>query len=582
MNIIDLLRQDGITAKKVSGTKGGEFASPCPSCGGTDRFRSWPGQGKGGKWWCRQCGKSGDCIEYLKEIKGKTYREACALLGVEEVSTRWTPIRNRKPKSSKEAWKPKKIASPETSWISRASSLLEWAEGQLHSGKFETEIDRLGKRGIHRETIKNSRLGWNPTEVWVSRDRFGLPEELKDNGKPKKVWVPEGLVIPCFRDGALKRIKIRQPQNDPKYVLLSGSAVCSMILGDHPKTVIVVESELDAILVHQEAYDLVTLIATGSANIRPDAEAADILKNAEHVLISLDYDEAGGRESWKWWLQNFPNAKRWPVPRGKDPSEAYQNGLDIRTWIMAGIAPKLESQGGGIEEIETVQASLGAGPGPGAEIEKDFQTDCAIHVDESSGMPPGEETTAISNTPHRGKSFEASPADHDRKGQLLEETLEDNDDLATYLLENMQGDGFYLRYWPNVRTFCHKILPAPDFHSLDSIYRARAAKTRPRSSNQDRPKCAWCAKFKPIGSKEAGCPKPGSGISLRSLMECQDFVEQKKAGAGVICGGCINFRPGHGAPEALGQCLDVPWDGNSGQWPFQKHPCERFAMKTIH
>jgi hypothetical protein len=51
----------------------------------------------------------------------------------------------------------------------------------------------------------------------------------------------------------------------------------------------------------------------------------------------LDRDDAGAKESWTWWAKHFERAKRWPVAQGKDPSEAYQAGLNLREWVMAGL-----------------------------------------------------------------------------------------------------------------------------------------------------------------------------------------------------------------------------------------------------
>jgi hypothetical protein len=58
------------------------------------------------------------------------------------------------------------------------------------------------------------------------------------------------------------------------------------------------------------------------------------LQNARLILISLDKDQAGGKVSWEWWSKYFRNAKRWPTIEGKDPCEAFQNGLDIKKKIM--------------------------------------------------------------------------------------------------------------------------------------------------------------------------------------------------------------------------------------------------------
>jgi hypothetical protein len=56
--------------------------------------------------------------------------------------------------------------------------------------------------------------------------------------------------------------------------------------------------------------------------------------------VSLDSDVAGAKASWKWWLNHYQHARRWPCIKGKDPGEAYQNGLDIRAWTLAGLNMK--------------------------------------------------------------------------------------------------------------------------------------------------------------------------------------------------------------------------------------------------
>ena len=61
------------------------------------------------------------------------------------------------------------------------------------------------------------------------------------------------------------------------------------------------------------------------------------MNQAEVILVALDTDEVGIKSAWNWWLETFPKAKRWPVPAGKDPGEAYKEGVDIRKWILAGL-----------------------------------------------------------------------------------------------------------------------------------------------------------------------------------------------------------------------------------------------------
>jgi phage/plasmid primase-like uncharacterized protein len=71
-----------VNIKHVASTNGGEYAGPCPWCGGTDRFRVWPNEGETGRYWCRQCQRSGDGIQFLRDVHGITYRDACRMLGV--------------------------------------------------------------------------------------------------------------------------------------------------------------------------------------------------------------------------------------------------------------------------------------------------------------------------------------------------------------------------------------------------------------------------------------------------------------------------------------------------------------------
>ena len=63
--------------------------------------------------------------------------------------------------------------------------------------------------------------------------------------------------------------------------------------GERSVRVMIVESELDAILLHQEAGDLVQVIALGSASARPEQDTVQILRDAETILLSLDNDPAG-------------------------------------------------------------------------------------------------------------------------------------------------------------------------------------------------------------------------------------------------------------------------------------------------
>lgn len=335
MNVLELLRQDGIQPRKSAGTRGGEYASPCPGCGGKDRFRCWPEQGDMGKFWCRGCEKQGDAIEYLREFRGMNFQEACAFLDREPPARKLLDM--GRPKAREPGWTPRVPVAPPAAWQEKALAFLEWSEKQLWSEAGKCGLEFLRGRRLIDEAIRTFRLGWNPKDFYRARASWGLPEESNDRGKVRRLWLPAGLVIPKVYDDRVERLRVRRPEGDPKYYVTPGSSTGPLIAGNSTEYSLVVESELDAVLLHQEAGDLVTVIALGSASSRPDQESAAILGRAKTILVALDSDEAGAREAWRWWKSRFPNAVRWPVIEGKDPTEAKANGLDLRSWVLAGI-----------------------------------------------------------------------------------------------------------------------------------------------------------------------------------------------------------------------------------------------------
>ena len=57
--------------RRARANSGGEYAGPCPWCGGPDRFRVWPEHPSGhARWWCRQCSRHGDTIDLLRQRDG--------------------------------------------------------------------------------------------------------------------------------------------------------------------------------------------------------------------------------------------------------------------------------------------------------------------------------------------------------------------------------------------------------------------------------------------------------------------------------------------------------------------------------
>ena len=172
---------------------------------------------------------------------------------------------------------------------------------------------------------------------------MGLEPDLKADGTPKKIWLPRGLAIPLCRCGNILRIRIRRPkvdlktEDDRRYHTVRGSDSRAMMLEPNREIQVIVESDLDAMLVVQEAQGLVGAVSLGTAGKRPDEQAVEVLRRSRLILVSLDCDDAGAKAAWHWWLNHFSQARRWPPVGGKDPGDMHQAGVNLSDWIEAGI-----------------------------------------------------------------------------------------------------------------------------------------------------------------------------------------------------------------------------------------------------
>lgn len=337
-NTLDLLTLKNIVAKKVAGTKGGEYHSPCPGCGGDDRFHVWPQQNSGqGSYWCRGCGRAGDNIQFLIDFDGLTYPEACKRLDITPRTSEPYQTPKLPPSSKKTNWAPTPSKPPPSDlWKEKAQKLVDWSHEELF--KNSTQLRYLKSRGLSKEIIEKYRLGWNPgskdKDLFRPRESWGLPTEMK-NGRKKKLWIPRGIVIPYLQDDQVLRIRIRRPEGEPRFYVLPGSQMTCMVKNQVNRAFIIVESELDGILLDQQAGDIISIVALGASGAKPDAETTRLLRSAALILLSQDYDDAGAK-SLSWWLDEFPQAIRWPVPIKGDPGEAHEAGIDLRMWVQSG------------------------------------------------------------------------------------------------------------------------------------------------------------------------------------------------------------------------------------------------------
>lgn len=357
MNVKDLTEAKNITLRKASGTKGGEYHSPCPGCGGEDRFHVWPAQNNGsGSWWCRGCDKGGDNIAFLREFDGMSFKEAAQAVGRTLTGRAYKrPTFAERVKRSVQAggndWHPDPTPSRDCQnaeiWVQHVQKLVTSGHELLMNTP--EYLRQLEERGLCVDACRRYMLGLVPvsdgkTATFRYRESWGLEKIVKKDGKPKMLWIPRGILIPFYKDGVVHRVKIRRPNEDLrpdfdlKYYALPGSGKAMMHLPGNPKYFVVVEAELDGLMIYHKASDLISALPLGSASVRPDAETHKALSQAEKILVALDADKAGA-DAWRFWQANYRQAVRWPVPSAKDPGDAVKAGVDIRAWIMAGLPP---------------------------------------------------------------------------------------------------------------------------------------------------------------------------------------------------------------------------------------------------
>ncbi len=336
MNILDYLRNKCIEPKQV--TAAGEHASPCPACGGEDRFVI---PADTGRWFCRRCSpKGGDIIDLIKLVEGVDFKTARDMSGkiTQAPASVSTFYRHLSPPARQAL---KRIEPPPAAWQNAAADFIERSHQALL--KHERALSWLkSARRIELETVKRFKLGLNENSTYEPWQKWGLPEQIdQKTGRPKMMWIPDGLVIPRHdATGGLIQVKIRRKPLSPPFVFLPGSSEAQAFYGQVGQTFVVVESELDAILIWQEAGDLITPVSTGGVSMKPDEASVKTMAAGELVLISFDSDEAGrapGRLST--WRSALPDCCVLPIPTryGKDHTDACLSGMNLRAWVMAGL-----------------------------------------------------------------------------------------------------------------------------------------------------------------------------------------------------------------------------------------------------
>lgn len=274
-----------------------------------------------GRWFCFACRKGGDAITWLMDLQGLSFKDACDHLGTQafENPTKASPYTRSK------KHQPQRPDGLQEVW----AQIIAKCEGLLWDPIGSKALAYLHDRGIHESTLRSPyfRIGYSP----------GI--------KIADIWVDRGIVIPCFTTSSdlgidyISYVKIRRPDGKPKYKKLPGKgANLTGLFGANwaygADIVFLTEGEFDAMLLHQQAGDLVGVCTLGGASDRPNfAHFGKYILAAKHVIIAYDRDDAGnkGSEIWRNLSARVHCAQ---IPQGKDITEFWQSGGDLSDWVM--------------------------------------------------------------------------------------------------------------------------------------------------------------------------------------------------------------------------------------------------------
>lgn len=362
VDLLALLERDGVRLKKVATTRGGEYAGPCPFCGGVDRFRVQPERRA---WWCRHCSPDAhweDAIAYVMRRDRLDFLEAVGRLAGE-------PWAARADRPSTVPPAPPLETSPV--WQERAARLAAGGVAALWSPAGERALAYLRGRGLTDDVLVAWGVGFHPAATTEPAAAWGRTGPA--------VRLPRGILLP-WRDaaGRVEGIKVRlaTPPDAPttvrRYDAVAGShfAVFGLeqlgrggleVQPDLPPArdaLLLAEGEPDVLTGWQEAGDFLDVATLGGAAAGGGGAAPALFARYRHVLVAYDVDANGaGQRGSARLAARSARARRlalppWVTEAGKkDLNEAHTLGGPgaLREWL-ADVFLELVPPGEGLPE----------------------------------------------------------------------------------------------------------------------------------------------------------------------------------------------------------------------------------------
>lgn len=286
-----------------------------------------------GRFWCRQCQKSGDFYSWKIDIEGKRPVEVLGHSG---------KLVTRKPVQEKK--------TEPFDWPMFRGFAKAVCEAAIdHRNDAEAREFFLSARGLTEQTVERLHFGWVPKDCFFPASQTG-----KSDGR--YICLPQGACLPVMGDKGIEALLIRRSDASRKAMCKKagveddgkrfkwceiGRHGASFLQGVKGRPLAVCESILDCASIYQCKQGFLSSCAFLGASKGPDEKAAQWIKEAERVLVCADSDQ-GGEALIETVLELRPDALPWrPIGDGiGDVNEALCKLGDVNTalWLDYGLA----------------------------------------------------------------------------------------------------------------------------------------------------------------------------------------------------------------------------------------------------
>lgn len=328
IDLLDYIQRDLGQAGRRSG---GNVFFRCPFH--DERTGSFAVNTKGNFWKCFGCGEGGSVIDFVMRRQGLDFKGALEFLGAHDVPAMPQARQRRRPEDDV---KRRELSPPGATWQGDIARIIEHCEKTMWTPEGARAREYLRGRGLNDDTLKRYRLGYQARDA-----------ELFNR------YVARGIVVPWFQGATVWRLKIRRQGNaDPKYTQIArnddGAQGAPLFGVNHlrgKKTAIVCEGEFDAMLLDQVAGDLVAVVTFGSAtdNKQESIDAwISYLLDKKRIFIATDRDGPGDDAANRWKAATQRAVRVLPPLRdtGKDITDAWKQGADLRAWVRGLLTEK--------------------------------------------------------------------------------------------------------------------------------------------------------------------------------------------------------------------------------------------------